>query len=210
MSAASDDALSDQSKSHDPIVTHITEDSASVEVCVASIYSDAKSNSDEESAEMAEIVENTGGGGGTIDVAAPPVNSRNIQTSPRIRCLRNIFQLEVDFEAGYDSDGQCGPFVNMEEVEGQQIFHEMEMVEKIDGKLKDSAAMTNDENIENDIDKGDDDDSTEEESQHVSIAEDDLLKMKREEIKEQLRLRGQRLTGNKAEMLLRLRNALKE
>ena len=41
MSAASDDALSDQSKSHDPIVTHITEDSASVEVCVASINSDA-------------------------------------------------------------------------------------------------------------------------------------------------------------------------
>ena len=41
---------------------------------------------------------------------------------------------------GYDSDGEIGPFTNMEEVEGVQIFEEMEMGERNDS----TTVVTND------------------------------------------------------------------
>ena len=44
--------------------------------------------------------------------------------SPKRRDLSRMGDMEDLFEAGYDSDGECGPFVDVEAVEGEQDFEE--------------------------------------------------------------------------------------
>ena len=56
-----------------------------------------------------------------------PVSYINVETSPRIRSLRQIRRLEDNFDKGYDSDGECGPFMTMKDVESEQIFDEPEL-----------------------------------------------------------------------------------
>ena len=41
-------------------------------------------------------------------------------SSPRSICLRNIEKMEDKFELGYDSDGEAGPWCDMERYEGEQ------------------------------------------------------------------------------------------
>ena len=55
---------------------------------------------------------------------SPPVASISLQMSPRLRSIANISDLEQFFDAGYDRDGELGPFSNLEEVEGVQMFDE--------------------------------------------------------------------------------------
>ena len=127
--------------------------------------------------------------------------------------------MEENFDKGYDSDGECGPFMIMEDVEGEQIFDEPELGERASDELgtKDGATVvTNDDDADEDISnevEGGDIDHTEGDSAaayHIPIDEADLVKMSRDAIKKELRLRGQRSSGNKGELLGRLRKALED
>ena len=115
------------------------------------------------------------------------VSHINVTDSPRIRCIKNILQLEVDFEAGYDSDGQCGPFVNIEDIEGEQMFDEIELKETKDGEIMKSPTLTtNDDASQMDISNADGDDTGGDSTtppHHTPIDEADLLKLTREGIK---------------------------
>ena len=59
-----------------------------------------------------------------------PVSHINVETSPQLRSLRQIRRLEENFDKCYDSDGECGPFMTMEDVEDEQIFDEPELGER--------------------------------------------------------------------------------
>ena len=87
----------------------------------------------------------------------------------------------------------------MEEVEGVQIFEEEVLPEK-------ETAMAGGMNISVVTDEGE----KEVESLYVPIKEESLVKMNREELKHQLRIRGLPLSGNKGDMLVRLRKGLDE
>ena len=43
---------------------------------------------------------------------------------PRAKSLKSLSSLENKFELGYDSDCEHGPWCNMEEEEGPQMFNE--------------------------------------------------------------------------------------
>ena len=109
--------------------------------------------------------------------------------------------------------------MTMEDVEGKQIFDEPELGERASDELgtKDGATVvTNDNDADEDISnkvEGGDIDHTEGDSAaayHIPIDEADLVKMSRDEIKKEFRLRGERLSGNKGELLGRLRKALED
>ena len=100
--------------------------------------------------------------------------------------------MEENFDKGYDSDGECGPFITMEDVEGEQIFDEPELGERASDELgtEDGATVvTNDDDADEDISnkvEGGDIDHTEGDSAaayHIPIDEADLVKMSRDEIK---------------------------
>ena len=122
-----------------------------------------------------------------------PVTEVAVNTSPRLRNLSNVKVLEKKFCDGYDSDGENGPFNNMEELEGPQMVDEEELPV---GKLVEARIEENN------------DDRTVIQGNFVDIAEDRLRTMKRDELKEELRLRGQALSGNKDALLSRLKEAL--
>ena len=69
-------------------------------------------------------------------IATPPFHEIVTHKSPCIRNLMMINKLEDKFDEGYDSDGECGPFFNLEDVEGLQIYEEEEMMEKDKMKLE--------------------------------------------------------------------------
>ena len=75
--------------------------------------------------------------------------------------------MEENFDKGYDSDGECGPFMTMGGVEGEQIFDEPELGERASDELgtKDGATVvTNDDDADKDMSnevKGGDIDHTE-------------------------------------------------
>ena len=90
---------------------------------------------------------------------------------------------------GYDSDGEIGPFTNMEEVEGVQIFEEMEM-----GERNDSTTVVTNDTYGGGNDNGEVINETEDDMDdtpmHIPIDEGKLTKMSREELKKELRMRG--------------------
>ena len=113
-----------------------------------------------------------------------PVSRINIETSPRPRILRHIRRLEVNFDRSYNSHDECGSFTKIEGVEGEQIFDEMELVERASEKLgkKDGGTgVTNnddaDEDISNEADGGDIDqtESGSTAAHHIPIDEADLV-----------------------------------
>ena len=121
-----------------------------------------------------------------------PVSHINVETSPRLRSLRQIRLLKENFDKGYDSDGECGPFMTMEDVEGEHIFDEPELGERASDELgtKDGATVVKnydyaDEDISNEVEGGDIDhtegDSTA--AYQIPIDEADLMKMIRDAIK---------------------------
>ena len=63
------------------------------------------------------------------DIQTPPGASNALETSirqpsPRVINLKRILDLSEDFENGYDSDGEIGPFFDCIQYEGEQIFDE--------------------------------------------------------------------------------------
>ena len=114
--------------------------------------------------------------------------------------------MEENFDKGYGRDGEYGPFMTMEDVEGEQIFDEPELGERASEELgtKDGATVvTNyngaDKDISNEVEGGDIDHTEGDSaaSYHIPIDEADLVKMSRDAIKKELLLRGQQLSGNK-------------
>ena len=123
--------------------------------------------------------------------------------SPRARDLASMMKRnESGFENGYDSDGQMGPFNNMEVVEGPQDFDEVDHSERIE--VPQSASKSNgDSDAERNneaIALSEKDDGP---GQHMLITE--LDKKSNKGLQDELRKRGLKVGGKKGELQERLR-----
>ena len=116
-----------------------------------------------------------------------------------------IVQMEEKKNDGrYDSDGEIGPFIYLKEIEGKQMFEETKLDKKIlsnkihyvatDRKAEESKENYYDESDKEQLD-------TNATGMHVYIEQKTLMKYSRDELKEQLCLRGQQLSGNKHKIL---------
>ena len=56
-----------------------------------------------------------------LATVGPPKEIETV-ASPQVCDLTSISRMEDKFEIGYDSDGELGPFANMEDIEGEQMF----------------------------------------------------------------------------------------
>ena len=68
-----------------------------------------------------------------VDDGAPshvPATSVEVNVSPRLRNLHELSRMEHKFDEGCDSDGEIGPFCNLEDIEGPQIFDEEPLSEE--------------------------------------------------------------------------------
>ena len=139
------------------------------------------SNSDTGTKDAPEVAKMAPEDGSSTRPTAP-ITHVNTTQSPHARNLRILQKLEESFGLGYDSDGEIGPFINMEEVEGVQIFEKMEMGERNDL----TTVVTNDtdgggnDNVEVIKEMEDDMDNT---PLYIPIDEGKLTKMSREELK---------------------------
>ena len=137
-----------------PLPTNMTDDTAEVEVSAPTLSDAEGSKEFSDSAEMAEMVVTSSKYPATTSKGTAPVSHIDVETSPRLRSLQQIRRLEENFDKGYDSDGECGPFITMQDVEGEQIFDESELGERASEKLgtKDGATVvTNDDDADEDI-----------------------------------------------------------
>ena len=66
--------------------------------------------------------------------------------STRLQNLMNISKLEGQFDDGYDSDGETGPYCNMEQIEGLYIFDEEDIVQYLNNEEEMEDAKTHDRN----------------------------------------------------------------
>jgi len=106
--------------------------------------------------------------------------------------------MEVNFDQGYDSDGDIGPFFYASMMEGEQMHDAMPLGEELlFSRLESEENITTEEIV-----------TAEFICHHVAVDEETLLHMKREKLKDELRKRGEKLSGNKSELLDRLRKAL--
>ena len=105
-----------------PLPTNMTDDTAAIEVSAPTLSDAEGSKEGSDSAEMAEMVVTSSKDPATPSKVTAPVSHINIETSLQLRSLQQIRWLEENFDKGYDSDGECGPFMTMEDVEGEQIF----------------------------------------------------------------------------------------
>ena len=171
--------------------------------------------------------------GGTVEVlqTPAPVEIRTAEPSRENYCaapsdtqspcqreLLGIVTLKSKFEEGYDSDGESGPWCDMEALEGEQDFEEDDLLE-VDfeedellevgigadiekERSKDIEPCTNvAESIEDDLVMSPD-------TGHIAIEVDVLKKMKVVDLKSELKKRGQPTSGNKSQLLTRLIDAL--
>ena len=140
-------------------------------------------------------------------------------TSLNRRNLSKLHQLEDKFEDGFDSDGERGPFVGIDEIEGEQDFEEAPLQSKEDVILPPNEGKNKQNNNTNDtIDQhtikevnnstSSDTETEEDEPKHVDIPEDVLLKLKKPELIQELKKRLCILSGNKGVLLERLKGAL--
>ena len=143
--------------------------------------------------------------------AAVPVEAEKVDeiASPRQRNLRDLAYMEDKFDDGYDSDGEL-PFVNMEAIEGPQDFDEEAVGETAENE-ENTNTMTELAKITDAADANPEGTTTQlEEGKHVEIAEDVIVKMKKNELTDELKKRGCPVHGNKGVLLERLRDALKD
>ena len=108
--------------------------------------------------------------------------------------------LESNFDEGYDSDGERGPWCGVIGLEGEKDYDEDEIPEtQVEG-------VTEEEDVNVREDCPVDTDSANKETEdppplpvdnHIPIEEDAVNKMKILELKEELKKRGQPLLGNK-------------
>ena len=118
-----------------PLQTNMTDDTSAVEVSAPTLSDAEGSKEGSDSAEMAEMVVTSSKDPATPSKGTTPVSHINVETSPRLRSLRHIRRLEENFDKVYDSDGECGPFMTMEDVEGGHIFDEPELGERVSDEL---------------------------------------------------------------------------
>jgi hypothetical protein len=139
-------------------------------------------------------------------VDVPTSITCNPNRSPRDKSIKDMKNKEDAFEQGYDSDGEMGPFYNRTDKEGQQIFNE----DDDDGVGFVAERGIDDEgDVVADADADADADDIEEEVyHHVPIDSDRLNKMNLVELKIELKLRQQLLSGAKFKLKERLIKAL--
>ena len=130
--------------------------------------------------------------------------------SPRATNIRDSPNKERMYEFGYDSDGEAGPWTDMVKEEGPQMFDE-DCVGDVVGL---NTVVTNLDDATNVTNEASDDKNGDIESpppnKHVDIEDEDLLKMKNEELKAELRGRGLPVGGNRETLRKRLRKALND
>lgn len=111
-----------------------------------------------------------------------PVPEIDVQMSPRLRAIAQTGSMKVNFDHGYDSDGEIGPFFDANITEGDQMHNEMPIGEEpVVCPLDDEAPSTTEETV-----------TAEVICYHVNIDEEILLQMKREQLKDELRKRGEK------------------
>mmetsp|Transcript_3515 Transcript_3515/g.5447 ORF Transcript_3515/g.5447 Transcript_3515/m.5447 type:complete len:534 (-) Transcript_3515:133-1734(-) len=117
--------------------------------------------------------------------------SSRIPDAPRMRQFCNIS--EAAWENGYDSDGNQGPFYDAVELEGEQIYDEEALVEAVADLPGDvSTAGGTSEDV------------------FVLLTQDEINKLKVAELKEELKKRGIKGKGKKAELQEQLIKAMEE
>ena len=141
------------------------------------------------------------------------------EESPRLSNLANLSKLDDNFDE-YDSDVELGPFFDMEDVEGTQMFDDPVLGEEPPSKTpdhKEENKACEDKDIveensqqEGSNSNGHGDNVAPPTTGHILIGEDELLKLNRDQLKNQHQIQCQKLSGNKPEMLERLQKALEE
>jgi len=121
MTDTTDTEGSTPNKGTRPLPTNMIHDTVAVEVSAPTLSDAEGSKEGSDSAEMAKIAETSSKDPVTPSKGTAPISHINAEASPRLRSLRQIRQLEENFDNGYDSDGECGPFITMKDVEGDQI-----------------------------------------------------------------------------------------
>ena len=120
--------------------------------------------------------------------------------SPRQFNLSKLSSLESNFDEGYNSDGERGPWCDADGLKGEQDYYEDEIPEiKVEGVIKEedfnvSKACPIDTDSEN---RETEDPPPLRVDDHIPIEEDDVNKMNIPELKEELKKRRQPLLGNK-------------
>ena len=133
----------------------------------------------------------------TIPITVP-LPEIEVEMSPRLRAISKMDAMEVNFDQGYDSDGDIGPFFYASMMEGEQMHDEMPLGEELIFSRLEAEENTTTEEIV----------TAEVICHHVDVDEETLLHMKREHLKDELRKRGEKLSGNKSELLDRLQKAV--
>ena len=131
-----------------------------------------------------------------------PNGPRVLETCiPRQRDLSSISTREQDFENGYDSNGNIGPFYDCIDEEGKQDYDE-------DNDLLQVS-------LEPDLEEGSEEDEdavasimTEVMLEHIHITEDELIKYGVSMLKDELKKRGAAIYGTKEQFRVRLRHAI--
>ena len=124
--------------------------------------------------------------------------------SPRQVNLSKLSSLESNFDEGYDSDGERGPWCDAIGLEGEQDYDEDEIHEiQVEGFMEEE-----DVNV-SEVCPVDTDNANKETEDppplpvddHIPIGEDAVNKMKIPELKEELKKRGQPLLGIKGTLV---------
>ena len=137
-----------------------------------------------------------------VNAAAIPTT---IPNSPVERNLRSLYEYEDKFDKGYDSDGRIAPFWECLEEEGKQDYDENDLAEVGIDELDDA-------DIDADVIEALSESPTTQAEEkiveselpinvHVPISDDVLKSLKVQDLKLELRMCGQPLTGNKPVLL---------
>jgi hypothetical protein len=111
------------------------------------------------------------------------------------------------FNDGYDSDGELGPLYNRTDKEGPQLFNEDD--DDGVGFVAEIRAIDDERGVGADTD-GADTDTDGADEVHVPIDDDTINKMNMIELKNELKLRQQAVTGRKLELRDRLIKIIRE
>ena len=117
---------------------------------------------------------------------------------------------EDDLDNGYDTDGQIGPFNDCIELEGEQDFEEDSNIPVLEVLGRgDTDDETNDIVVAVEV-INEESTVVNDPLEHVPIEDGVLMKMSKPDLQENLRSRGQRVSGNKGELQKRLKDTLRK
>ena len=129
--------------------------------------------------------------------------------SPRAINIRDIRKYESKFDQGYDSDGEAGPWCEMEKEEGPQFFEEKFLFDPILTNLpadEPPPSLVTNSTAPSTLTLPPP--SPPPPNSHVPIDGNDLKGMKVAALKDELRARGESVSGNKSVLLRQLMKAL--